>query len=590
MFHPKVVVLLTVLLPIVISTPKKRSINSYVVEGCFSSVTGVGLNKEMGGHNSNIKCQEICRDQGYILAATRGDRCQCGNIYPKGKKVADKKCTSKCRSWAPCKGPQSCCGGPHAYSVSVVGNIDVAKQVLRRISHEWRTNDGYKKYMKSIVNKPGTRSHNEDWWRSFDRKGWSLCGRGRYLAGLYRSNHNGRDRIYHLEEARCVDAPGYLYSLEGDRICYDHDWWRSFDFQGWSLCNNGYYMAGLWRNSGDQLYHIEEARCCRPKSQVSSWGRCYNHNVWRSFDYQGWNLCKDGYYMAGLYRNSCNALYCLEEFKCCEMGPYGGYPSSWLNNPDFVIKVEDASGQLKQCSMNAGDISASSSTYKCEGISDRTNMLAVNPLKFNIEDKSPLNDAEPQPIKGFRPVICSAHSNSYKCTKTLKTSVSTSSSFMIGSGVSLAVTAGLSVEIKAGLLGVGSKSILSGEVSTATSFNVESSVAHTYTTEDTTDVSVQVPKNTEIQINLLRTVQDLEYKWKAIFQLFGKYSAKWENEQELYQDVTTVLSGSKREMYAFGSWSYPDTDVLRTVITDKYGNKKSEGCEHEAGKAKSCNL
>ena len=60
----------------------------------------------------------------------------------------------------------------------------------------------------------------------------------------------------------------------------------------------------------------------------------------------------------------------------------------------------------------------------------------------------------------------------------------------------------------------------------------------------------------------------------------------WKTNQEIFQDVTTVLSGSKREMYAFGSYSYPGTHVLRVVI-DKYGNKKS-GCEHKLGKAKRC--
>ena len=87
----------------------------------------------------------------------------------------------------------------------------------------------------------------------------------------------------------------------------------------------------------------------------------------------------------------------------------------------------------------------------------------------------------------------------------------------------------------------------------------------------------------------MRKVQDLEYKWKAIFQLLGKYSAKYTNNQEIFEDVTTVLSGSKREMYAFGSWSYPRIDVLRVVITDNNGKKKS-GCEHEPGKAKSCKM
>ena len=112
----------------------------------------------------------------------------------------------------------------------------------------------------------------------------------------------------------------------------------------------------------------------------------------------------------------------------------------------------------------------------------------------------------------------------------------------------------------------------------------------TYTATDKTDVSVEVPKETGVTIYLLRTIQDLEYKWKAIFELLGKYSAKWVNGEGVFQCVTPVLCGSKREIYAFGSWSYPDTDVLRVVITDKYGNEKFEGCEHEPGKQKKRHL
>ena len=141
MLPPKALVLITVLLPLAISAPtevgkSKRSASSYAVEACFSSFPAAAFTKQMGGHNSNVKCQEICRDKGYIMAATKGDQCQCGNVYPKGHKVSDSQCTSRCRSWSACYGVQSCCGGPSAYTVSVVGNIDVAKQVLRRLSHE----------------------------------------------------------------------------------------------------------------------------------------------------------------------------------------------------------------------------------------------------------------------------------------------------------------------------------------------------------------------------------------------------------------------------------------------------------------------
>ena len=324
MLLSKVLVLIAILLPMVISTAdvanRKKRTTSYVVEGCFSEFPGASESRSMGGHNSNVKCQDTCRDKGYILAATKGDQCLCGNVYPRGKKVDDSKCTTRCRSWSACHGPQSCCGGPSAYTVSVVGNVDVAKQVLRRLSREWQTNTAYRNYMKSQVNKPSTHSHNENWWHSFDHQGWSYCGRDRYMTGLYRNDEGGSDPIYHLEEAKCADAPGQLYPAEGYWDCYEHDWTGSFDHRGWSTCNNGYYMTGLYRSDGDRLYNIEKSRCCRPKSQVKSWGHCYNHNVWSSFDRKGWSTCNSGFYMAGLYRNSCDNKQLLDEvFVICRI-------------------------------------------------------------------------------------------------------------------------------------------------------------------------------------------------------------------------------------------------------------------------------
>ena len=143
-------------------------------------------------------------------------------------------------------------------------------------------------------------------------------------------------------------------------------------------------------------------------------------------------------------------------------------------------------------------------------------MLELDALKFDIEDKSTLNVAKPEPVEGFRPVICSAHSSPYRCTEWLTTEVSTSSTWSIGAGFSMAVKIGASVKVDAGLLGSGTETTFSTEVTRTSSFNVESSKTKTYSTTDKTDVSIEVPANTEITINLLRTVQDLEYKWKAI--------------------------------------------------------------------------
>ena len=154
-------------------------------------------------------------------------------------------------------------------------------------------------------------------------------------------------------------------------------------------------------------------------SQIKRWGTCKDLGISISFDRKGWNVCESGYYVAGLYRSSCNSLFCLEKIKCCQMGAYNG--DSWVEKPDLVINIKSPYKQLKRCSMNAMDRSPSSDTYKCEAISDRTNMLELNALTFNIEDKSPLGVVKPQSVEGFRPVICSARSYPYKCGKSLST-------------------------------------------------------------------------------------------------------------------------------------------------------------------------
>ena len=271
-------------------------------------------------------------------------------------------------------------------------------------------------------------------------------------------------------------------------------------------------MRGLYRTDGSGLHHIEATKCCRPKAQREKWGNCYHIDLWTSFDHRGWAKCKSDHYMVGLYRSSCDKLYCLEDIKCCKMGENNG--DSWVERPNLVIRVNDPLLGPKRCSMNAKDTTPSSVTYGCTDLGkDKSNMLVLNAVKFKIEDKSQLNVAKPQLIKGFRPVTCSAHAYSYKCTKSITTEVSTSSTLTIGTGSSLSVKVGASVSIEGKLFGSGATSTFSTEMTRTSFLNKQTSETTSKTTTDTTTVSIEVPKDTEITINLLRTVVDLEYKW-----------------------------------------------------------------------------
>merc|ERR1719157_486693 len=164
-----------------------------------------------------------------------------------------------------------------------------------------------------------SKSHSvANWWGSFDRYGWSNCdtkdGKYKYIDGLWR-NTRGCERLYCIEQAKCSV---HINDMNDPQTCYSANWWGSFDRKGWSNCETGYFLSGLMRNSCDQLYCLEQAKCCKSTNSPGNYNNCYNANWWGSFDVQGWSTCSTNHHIAGLYRNNCNELYCIEMAKCCQ--------------------------------------------------------------------------------------------------------------------------------------------------------------------------------------------------------------------------------------------------------------------------------
>ena len=50
---------------------------------------------------------------------------------------------------------------------------------------------------------------------------------------------------------------------------------------------------------------------------------CYDEDVRKSLDTQGWSKCQDWYYMMGVYKGDCDKLNCIDMIKCCRMTPPG---------------------------------------------------------------------------------------------------------------------------------------------------------------------------------------------------------------------------------------------------------------------------
>jgi len=576
----------------------KGGSSTYDVEGCYSEFKSI-FEKDMGDDNSNILCQNVCREQGFALAATHnGHICQCGNIYPTEKNVSDDKCTSQCVSYLDCSSPQQCCGGVDSYTVSMVGDLDNTLQVLRRLSYAWLNNEAYRTNMIDHMKDnsdpntiaPPTRylmSWNED-PNNFNKAGLASCGENEYMTGMHRSGLGHPDTIYRIEDAECsLSDVKVAYPRESD--CYEQDWEYDYDFnrQGWAKCKDGYYMSGL--NRSDQkdplLHNIESAKCCKPQNAEEKWGNCKEKDVRDTFNSESKQSCDDNYFMAGLYRSACDELFCLEMFWCCEMGgPIDG-TNSWMENPYLTLNILSATSTLQRCSMRAMDTTANSESYKCQNLTNEDNILVLDATSFDIQDETPLNEAKPEPIPGLRPVQCVPSQKPYQCKKELDTTITQSSTFTIGTGFETSVSIDSGVEVESKFFGSGITTSFQEEVSASSSFNTESSRTTETTTTDSTTVTVDVPVNTQITINMLRSTENIQYRWKGNFEVIGPYFADWDNGYEYMQDITTALTGDDLSICSFGLWKYPSTDTLKVIVTDEYGSELAEGCDQSVGQS-----
>jgi len=577
----------------------------YDVEGCYSEFKLL-VTKDMGHENSNFACQKVCRDQGFALAATHdGTSCQCGDIYPTGKEVSDAKCNSPCVTYQDCNSAQECCGGVDSYTVSMVGDIDTTKQVLRRISNEWLNNDGYRTSLMDFLeencpNEYVTPARSLVDWNTapndFNRAGLAACGENEFITGLDRSTDPGDQHttyfggLHRIERAQCSLS---MELTTPETECYDQDWNLESPYDmntdpSWGACKDGYYLSGLYRSDCDNLHCIEWARCCKPHN--SAWGECKVKDVWDELDNSGTTSCDDNYFLIGLWRD-CDYVGCIEKFHCCKMDLTTS-TNAWKDDPNFNILTVATDGTLQNCSMRAKDTSASSDSYECQSAANADNKLFLDAKKFEILNQTPLNVAQPEPIPGVDPVTCAVYADiNSTCTKTFDTTITTSSTFTIGAGFESSVSISNSVEVDAGFMGSGMKTTFQAQVSASTSFNCERSSTTETSTTDSTSVTVSVPEGAKVEIDMKRSTQNLQYKWKGYFEAVGPYYARWLNGCEYLQDISTVLTGDDLLIYAFGSWEYPGTDTLNVIVTDQYGEVSScvNAVNHINDTTNSCN-
>jgi len=156
-----------------------------------------------------------------------------------------------------------------------------------------------------------------DWWTQFDGAGWGLCPKGSLLQGLYR---NDCEALSCIEAAQCVvpckgDVPLKTMTNGETGRCYHHSWVDSLDSKGWSRCQRGFFLAGLYRSKSDALFGLQLAKCC--EIQGHTWGDCTEADWSETFKGKGWSAVPANKLVTGFFRNKTQVLSSITRASGC---------------------------------------------------------------------------------------------------------------------------------------------------------------------------------------------------------------------------------------------------------------------------------
>jgi hypothetical protein len=154
-----------------------------------------------------------------------------------------------------------------------------------------------------------------DWAGSMDVNDWSVVPENALVNGFYRAK--GED-LHNLDVASFYDIGN-----TDEMICLDANWAIDFNEAGEVGCKDGYFIAGLWRVGGKEIkgtgiHQVDIAKCCKPKETPKAYRDC--ESVSLNFGDEGWAKCPEGKMMAGLERTPGQyaGLSAIAKAKCCK--------------------------------------------------------------------------------------------------------------------------------------------------------------------------------------------------------------------------------------------------------------------------------
>lgn len=152
---------------------------------------------------------------------------------------------------------------------------------------------------------------------------WCETNDGSWMIGLDRGEAEYLYDIVDAFEASVVFTDTDTIGFSTD--CYEADWFLSMNDEGWSGCDQNYYLTGiLIGEKNTYLYYLEGGRCCRV-------GVTAEYRVQLSVDLdctiQDWDgvingTCPEGSFLQSLYRvagslDDADRIYRITQARCC---------------------------------------------------------------------------------------------------------------------------------------------------------------------------------------------------------------------------------------------------------------------------------
>ena len=540
-------------------------------DGCYSDAdvgilgSGVQYHQEIRYNHNNL-CAKICKEKGFAIVSTRDADCYCTNtlplprLYDAYSKLAagdGGPCTTTCPgvfTTVPCEGDE-CCGGQNAYSVFIVGEIEVLKQMERRVVENALNAERAARMLRSrgqdaLKYACGTAFYQPEGTSSYTDQEWCLYD---YQEAAMRS-----DTYYTSSNSK------HWAKKELMRDCLIEWVYVAFRGHGDGRQENLYAPNVVFKDArGDVTWNSATAGInVMQEDEDSLYGESYGFKmdlksgdvagyIAKSFEIQMWENGYDRPRLVSLYLKG-----------LCPPAKVSVVASGQTTNKDGFGPIKTLNlTRLPDGSEILEEIVRPESLEMLE--------MEVVVLEKLLESEEPIME---EPFSTWD-LLCDNFfgGSGLSCSKDYSESTGFRETFSTQAGLSVAVTIGAEFQVGA----IFAKATTTFELTVGFSFSFGWSKTTTMSRTEGFSYSVTADPGTKVEVRFFKSDIPVQVKWRATMFADGYVLVRFGEYPEEYKfHLSEVLTYNQRLLNAFGTIDYGmrPTIIGRTKTVDREGN------------------